>query len=364
MWEQCCRNGAITTGAGGNNFFIQAQLNRCLNPCDNSPVFGNMPVAILCSNQDFTYSHGVFDSDTNATGGLSDSLVFTWTPPLSGYNLPIPYTGQYAYYRPVYFHGFPDTSLALPRGFHLNTETGDVNFRPMKEEVTVMALNVKEYRNGQLIGIIRRDLQLIVISCNVIEPMISSPGTPKKNYVKPGETFTLNFSAIDTSSEDSLFISWNNSIPGAVWTDNNGTTRTPTGTLCWKPETKQLSSLPYLFTVMVRKNSFPMNSQNSQSFQIYVKKTFPTDIISDEPENIISVYPNPAADECLVTTNNKSIKIVSAVLFDNGGRKVRMYTVAGSSELKIKKSGLKAGNYIIRLEASDGKSYVKKFSFK
>nr|MDQ3073930.1 hypothetical protein [Bacteroidota bacterium] len=44
-WEQCCRNNAITTGPSGS-FYVEAMLNRCVTPYDNSPYFTNPPVAI------------------------------------------------------------------------------------------------------------------------------------------------------------------------------------------------------------------------------------------------------------------------------------------------------------------------------
>ena len=75
-WEQCCRNASITTGAGNANFYSEAMLNRCISPCDNSPTFDNMPIAILCTGQDFTFCQGIQDIDVNSTGGLSDSFVF------------------------------------------------------------------------------------------------------------------------------------------------------------------------------------------------------------------------------------------------------------------------------------------------
>ena len=365
-WYQSARNAAITTstGAGTADLYIEAQLNRCQNPCDNSPVFSNMPVAILCNEQDFTYSHGVYDADTFATGGLSDSLVFSWTPPLGAKDFPIPYLGQYDYNKPIYFLGFPDTSLTLPSGFHLNTETGDISFRPMKNEVTIMVLNVKEYRNGQLIGVIRRDMQMIVISCDVIAPIISTNGSTKKNTIKLGESITMNFSTIYTSSVDSMFISWNKSIPNAIWTDNNGTTRTPTGTFYWKPESNQLSNLPYMFTVIVRKNSSPMNSQYSESFQIYVKRSIPTGIFIEKVSNDILVFPNPASDACLIELKNKELKIISARLIDAEGRSVKNYSRVNSNELNIARDQLNTGNYIIRLDVSNGKSYSEKITFK
>ena len=48
----CCRNGAITTGAAGRYLYIEAILNRCQTPCDNSPVFNSLPAQIICIGHD------------------------------------------------------------------------------------------------------------------------------------------------------------------------------------------------------------------------------------------------------------------------------------------------------------------------
>ncbi|MEA3497298.1 MAG: hypothetical protein U9R42_14820, partial [Bacteroidota bacterium] len=67
------RNYAITTGAANKNFYIDAMMNRCLNPCDNSPQFTNSPVIIACIGRDFVFNNGVNDQDKDSLGGLSDS---------------------------------------------------------------------------------------------------------------------------------------------------------------------------------------------------------------------------------------------------------------------------------------------------
>ncbi|MBL6964731.1 MAG: hypothetical protein ISR55_12985, partial [Bacteroidetes bacterium] len=174
-YSMCCRNGAITTATPGN-FYIDALLDRCITPCDNSPTFTNPPIAIICIGQDFVFNHGVVDVDVNSSGGLIDSLSYEWTNPLASANGNIAYKGQYAYNKPIYFWGFPNVNLPSPRGFHLDPVTGDISFRPMKIEVTIMALKITEWRNDTMIGQVRRDIQIIVISCpNNNAPVLSGP---------------------------------------------------------------------------------------------------------------------------------------------------------------------------------------------
>lgn len=75
-WEECCRNGAITTGAAGNDFWSEVYMNRCIKPCDNSPYFTSPPVGIFCVGQCVVYNPGANDDDRDVNGN-ADSLAFS-----------------------------------------------------------------------------------------------------------------------------------------------------------------------------------------------------------------------------------------------------------------------------------------------
>jgi len=271
-WEQAARNSNITTGAADQNFYIEAKLNRCQNPCDNSPTFTNAPIAILCVGQDFTFNHGVQDVDVNSTGGLADSLTYEWAEPLATTNSPIPYLGSYTYDKAIYFWGFPNDALPFPRGIHLDPQSGDIQFRPMKAEVTIMVIKVNEFRNGVKIAEIRRDLQIIVIQCtNNNPPTIMTPNNVRSKNVCAGDAVTFNFTTSDPNAPDTVTISWNNAIPGATWTQNNGLAKLPSGSLTWTPTDANVSSLPYTFTVTAKDNACPVRASFTQAYQITVK---------------------------------------------------------------------------------------------
>ena len=55
-WQMSSRNTNITTTSTTGDLYVEAKLNRCLNPCDNSPSFSNEPIEILCVAQDFNYT--------------------------------------------------------------------------------------------------------------------------------------------------------------------------------------------------------------------------------------------------------------------------------------------------------------------
>ena len=270
-WEQAARNSSITTGAADMNFYIEATLNRCQNPCDNSPTFTNIPIAILCVGQPFTFNHGVQDIDVNSTGGLADSLTYEWAEPLQAANSPISYLSPYTYDKAINFYGFPNDALPWPRGIHLDPQSGDIQFQPMKPEVTIMVVKVNEFRNGVKIAEIRRDLQIIVITClNNNPPTISTPNNVRRKDVCAGDQVVFNFTTGDPNAPDTVTISWNNAIPGATWTHTNGQAKHPVGTLTWTPTDAHVSTLPYTFTVTAKDNACPVRASFTQAYQIRV----------------------------------------------------------------------------------------------
>ncbi|MEA3495571.1 MAG: hypothetical protein U9R42_05995, partial [Bacteroidota bacterium] len=268
-FQGCCRNTNITTGAAGKPFYTFAEFNRCLTTCDNSPQFTNPPIAIICIGQDFVFNHGVFDTDKDSLGRLSDSLVYLWGHPLSDSGNNIAYKGPYTFKKPIYFWSFPNANLPFPRGCHLDLHTGGIFFRSMKIEQTVMVTKVEEFRNGTLIGRVRRDIQVIVINCpNNRAPSLSGPFYKE---VCAGTTVNFTINTNDYNSNDTLRISWNNTIPGATWTSNNGNTKHPSANLSWTPSTNMVSPIPYVFTVTVKDDACPVNGKATRSYQLLVK---------------------------------------------------------------------------------------------
>ena len=72
--QTCCRPTGLFSGAGASAFYVNAKLNRCVSPCDNSPVFEEDPIYLLCVNQDFVFRNHAVDPDVDANGNPLDSL--------------------------------------------------------------------------------------------------------------------------------------------------------------------------------------------------------------------------------------------------------------------------------------------------
>lgn len=270
-WEQCCRNGNITTGQSGQNFFTTATLNKCVTPCNSSPDFTNPPVAIICHNQDFVFNNGALD-----TVDSGDSLSYELVNGLTGLNSSVTYSGNFSPVRPMTFFGFPNQNLQWPAGFRLDPLTGDLLFRPTQvNQVAIVVIEVKEWRkvNGtmQVVGRTRRDMQIIVVACpNNKVPKILPPYSKQ---ACAGQTTCITIATDDDDSGDTVRITWNKGIRGATFTNNNASVKHASGEVCWTPTKNDISNIPYTFTITARDDACPLAGQSVRAFSIFVRET-------------------------------------------------------------------------------------------
>jgi len=270
-WSQCCRNGNISTGQAGQNFYTTANLNKCVTPCNSSPDFTNPPVAIICQNQDFVFNNGALD-----TIDSGDSLSYELVAGLQGAGSQVSYTGQFSPTRPLTFFGFPNQNLSWPAGFRLDPLTGDLLFRPTQvNQVAIVVIEVKEWRkvNGQMevIGKTRRDMQIIVVAC----PQNNVPeiDPPYSVQACAGQQQCITITTDDENQDDTVKISWNRGIPGATFTNNNGSVKHAEGEVCWTPDSSDVSNIPYTFTITARDDACPLAGQAVRAFSIFVRET-------------------------------------------------------------------------------------------
>src|SRR5258706_3838217 len=250
------RNQNITTlnNPGGQSLTVRATLNNVLAPSDCSPGFSNPPLAFLCVNQAMTYNHAAIDAD-------GDSLVYSLVDPLQSIGnviQPVNYLLPFSTANPL-----SNTNLVL------NTQTGELNVTPTANgELAVLAFRVDEYRNGQLIGSVMRDMQVYVIVCNNDIPVASGLNNTI-NYAATicsgvQSCFTINSS--DNNPNDTVTMTWNNGIPSASFVIAG--TPHPIGTFCWTPTAADAGL--NVFTVQVRDNACPIRGAQTFTYSITV----------------------------------------------------------------------------------------------
>ncbi|MBL0343471.1 MAG: SprB repeat-containing protein [Bacteroidetes bacterium] len=257
----CCRNCSITTVdnpcSSGSNLYVEAKLNNLLAPQNNSHSFSNNPIAFVCVGQNFNFNQGVFDPD-------GDSLAYSLIAPKTSATTEVLFLPPATTLNP----------LASSSPFILDPITGDLNFTPSQIQIGILAVLVKEFRNGQLIGSVIRDIQIYSTACfNNLPTVTGINGT--NNYsltVCPGQTICFDVFTNDADVSQNVTMTTNNGIPGGQFTILPG--NRPTGTFCWTPGFDDIDLLPKTITVTVVDDNCPSNGQQTFSFSIFVPSPF------------------------------------------------------------------------------------------
>ncbi len=154
-------------------FYVQSTL--LINPflgSNTSPILLNPPVDNACVNLPYLHNPGAYDPD-------GDSLSYEIVP-CRGFNGEI-----------IPSYTYPEAE----NEFSIDPVTGTLlwDFPPLTESYNV-AILIKEWRNGVVIGTVTRDMQIDVITCDNQPPQISEVAT---QCVEAGETLEFNISATD-----------------------------------------------------------------------------------------------------------------------------------------------------------------------
>lgn len=255
----CCRNCAITTlsytpnnCSGVPATYVEATLNNLVAPNNSSPAFTNFPVTFFCIGQTFHYNHGAYDID-------GDSLVYSFINPRSASGTDVVFSSGYSATSPI--SSTPPTTLGTD---------GDIFITPTATEVGVMAILVKEYRNGILIGTVVRDMEVWTQTCSNNLPTATgiNGGNTYDIVACPGQPLSFTINSADADASQNVSMSWNNTIPGGIFTTSSASR--PVGTFSWTPALSNARNQPYSFTVTVQDNNCPMNGFQTYSFNIIV----------------------------------------------------------------------------------------------
>ncbi|MCR9287484.1 PKD domain-containing protein [Saprospiraceae bacterium] len=178
-FQRCCRNATVTNiqtpGDVGATFTVEVTpASQAL--CNDSPFFETFPPIVICAGEPLEYDHAAFDAQ-------GDQIIYELCEPLIGGGMdfggggggtpgfecddlvpnpacPPPYeTVQYA----------PPYSATNPIGGNpavtIDPVTGLLSGTPEVLGQFSVAVCAYEYRNGQLLSVIRRDVQFNVAEC-------------------------------------------------------------------------------------------------------------------------------------------------------------------------------------------------------
>lgn len=275
-YQMCCRNNGIlnlsdasTTGIGYYAFIPPTLVDN------STPEFLGVPVPFLCVGDTSTFVNSATDPD-------GDLLIFSFERPYnsvisSGGIIPPPDVLPWPVPEVTYLPGF---SVAQPLGAaghaFIQGATGLTRYVPPQQGNSVIAVEVKEYRNGQLIGRTRRDLQLQAIACAGNNAAVMGAGIPTTYEVPAGATLCFDMSFTDPDADSltlvasgSIFDPLQQSPPATIDSPvpGNGTVSSQ---FCWSTTCAQAQDQPYLFSVSATDNGCPPKTADVV-FQVHVQ---------------------------------------------------------------------------------------------
>ena len=204
VYQRCCRSPAVLNLAAPatQGLTCSVQVPDPSVGVDSSPSFTGYPPIALCANESLVFDHSAFDPD-------GDVLVYELCAPYNGGGqgnpmpsppLPPPYTAV------NWSTGYGVTNMinGAP-GLAIDAGTGQLTVTPTLIGSFTVGLCVKEFRNGQMLSEVRRDLRFDVVPCQV---NVTSAIQPQQDLCDGLTVDLVNLS----SSSGSYF--WDFGVPG------------------------------------------------------------------------------------------------------------------------------------------------------
>lgn len=212
-------------------FYIETNviIDPFLGSPNNSSELTVPPIDDGSTNQIYNYNPGAFDAD-------GDSIAYELVTPLQDDNLTV-----FNYQDPGVTNFTGGSQI-----FNLDPVTGTLTWDfPIRAGLYNIAYRIKEYRNGNLIGFIHRDMQIIIYDNNNIKPELALP--PEACYIA-GSTISETITASDADGdliELSAFGGVMSSTGSLASFNQNAPNPPATGLFTWVPSCNDIRERPY-----------------------------------------------------------------------------------------------------------------------
>lgn len=231
-YQVCCRNAAIgniPNSAGTLGITLTVQISpQAQSNLSSSPRFTAVPRSELCVGISSAIQLQVADKDGDRLtyhlcapllgggplGGGQNDMHLTSTPQgikpdpaTPGPYEELPFLPTFSFNRP----------LGNAGTLSIDSTTGILRTLPRALGQYTMGICIKEYRNGVLIGMIRRDIRIKVSNCNfTIDAMVKSDSSNGQGsfWVKSCNKPNLNFSNTSTGLDKVFAYRWAFNING------------------------------------------------------------------------------------------------------------------------------------------------------
>ncbi|MDE3255476.1 MAG: gliding motility-associated C-terminal domain-containing protein [Bacteroidota bacterium] len=284
------RNNAINNlvTPGSQTLYVEATLNNLTAQGNSSPFFANKPTPYVCTSTPLNYSNVAIDPN-------NDSLVYDIIQPrtASAAVAACPTTPSPIAFSNTTLYNLSTNPLDCNNSFVFNSTNGQMTFTAPNQQVAALAVRVREYRNGILIGSIIRDIQVIVRNCiNAIaipnfrlDTASISGGSWIGNRIENcgGNAMTFCISSKTTTPNAKIVISSNNAIsaPGSSVSYTNQWSDSVRACFSWTPSALDTGLKAITFTIKDSTCTTPNTIPIIQTYIIPVYITPVTQIIKD-----------------------------------------------------------------------------------
>lgn len=218
--QRCCRiNGIMNLSPPSNQVGvtytsrIPGVRNGIRVSNNSSPVFAQRDTAVVCFNAPFTFDFSAVDAD-------GDSLSYSFCTGLTGGNTgaggarPQPVAPPYT---PLFYSNSFDASTPMGSRVQIDSKTGIIQgFAPELPGDYVVAVCALEFRNGELIGSIKKEIHITVANCQL------SAAELNPEYISC-DGFTLDFENRSSSAGINSYF-WDFGVP-SILTDTSSRPR-------------------------------------------------------------------------------------------------------------------------------------------
>ena len=177
VYQRCCRNNTISNIVSPEDTGISFSTE--ISPesqavCNSSPFFEGLPPTIICLGEDINGLASAFDAD-------GDQLIYEFCAPFAGGG-DNPNNGCFGIIpNPPCPPPFTEVSFTAPFTLsepmlgdpiiEIDPASGLISGSPNFMGQFVLGICIKEFRNGVLLGVTRRDIQFNVVLC---EPAVTA----------------------------------------------------------------------------------------------------------------------------------------------------------------------------------------------
>lgn len=251
-------------------FYLSTQVNRCLAPCDASPISQNVAPLHFAQNQDLFINQAVYNPLFP-----QDSFHYSYDTAYENRNVPAVYIGSYYGRNWIGYWGFPNWSLTMPTGLHIDGVSGNIFFRPtQKNQKASMVVRVETYRkiNGMMTPVgqkyIENGLTILSSPGNLVPKL--NPPYASQACIGTKTCFTLQSDDDDVNDTTQIIIH-HNPLLNLEITDMTST-RLAKYKVCWTPDSADVRSVPYSFTAEVVDNAAPLIGRSLRGYSFFVRE--------------------------------------------------------------------------------------------